>query len=174
MESEIQGVRPAAVAGSFYPAEPGALRELVDRLLAEAPAGGGCPKALIVPHAGYIYSGATAAAAFAQVAEQASRIQRVVMIGPAHRVFVDGLAWPGAARLRTPLGEVEVDVAAVRAVPGVRAHAAAHAREHSLEVMLPFVQRLAPHASSPESAASRLAMRAAVCSSRARPSAYGR
>src|SRR5262245_37008365 len=68
------------------------------------------------------------------------------MIGPAHRVHVTGLAWPGAHRLRTPLGELAVDVAAIRSLPGVTADAAAHAREHSLEVMLPFVQRLAPHA----------------------------
>ena len=148
-----ESVRPPAVAGSFYPADPGALGALVDRLLAEAsagrPGGGGdgtCPKALIVPHAGYVYSGPIAAAAFARVADAASRIQRVVMIGPAHRVYVDGLAWPGAARLRTPLGELAVDVEAIRGLPGVGAHPVAHAREHSLEVMLPFLQRLAPHA----------------------------
>ncbi len=143
-------MRPPAVAGSFYPGEPDELGALVDRLLAgasaTAPHAGACPKALIVPHAGYVYSGTIAAAAFARVAAHASRIERVVMIGPAHRVPVDGLTWPGAARLRTPLGEVAVDVDAIGALPGVTADAAAHAREHSLEVMLPFVQRLAPRA----------------------------
>lgn len=152
--SNAQGVRPPAVAGSFYPAEADALRALVDRLLAaapaeapaETPAPGACPKALIVPHAGYAYSGAIAAAAFARVARYADRFERVVLIGPTHRVFVHGLAWPGAARLRTPLGELAVDVEALRALPGVLAHPSAHAREHSLEVMLPFIQRLAPRA----------------------------
>jgi AmmeMemoRadiSam system protein B len=146
-----ESVRPPAVAGSFYPADPAVLRALVDRLLAEAPAAEGPrPKALIVPHAGYVYSGPIAAAAFARVAGEGSRegspIERIVLIGPAHRVFVHGLAGPGAARLRTPLGEVAVDVEAIRGLPGVSAHPAAHAREHSLEVMLPFLQRLAPHA----------------------------
>jgi AmmeMemoRadiSam system protein B len=146
-----QSVRPPAVAGSFYPADPEALRALVDRLLAaaapaQARAAGACPKALIVPHAGYVYSGAIAAAAFARVARHAGRFERVVLIGPAHRIFVHGLAWPGAARLRTPLGEIAVDVEALRALPGVQAHPSAHAREHSLEVMLPFLQRLAPRA----------------------------
>ena len=152
LEREIQGVRPPAVAGSFYPAEPAALRALVDRLLAarSEARSGAMPKALIVPHAGYVYSGPVAAAAFARVASHAGRLERVVLLGPAHRIFVHGLAWPGAARLRTPLGEVVVDVEAIReaarALPGVRADAAAHAREHSIEVMLPFVQRLAPAA----------------------------
>jgi hypothetical protein len=152
----LESVRPPAVAGSFYPAEPGALGALVDRLLAEATADGADlkapPKALIVPHAGYVYSGPIAAAAFARIAARARDLERVVIVGPAHRVFVRGLAWPGAARLRTPLGEVAVDVAAIheisaiRALPAVAAHPAAHAREHSLEVMLPFLQRLAPRA----------------------------
>jgi MEMO1 family protein len=151
----LASVRPPAVAGRFYPAEPGALGTLVDRLLAEARAGGAAaegapeaPKALIVPHAGYVYSGPIAAAAFAQIAAHADRLERIVIVGPAHRVYVRGLAWPGAARLGTPLGEVAVDLEAIRGIDalGVAAHAAAHAREHSLEVMLPFIQRLAPRA----------------------------
>lgn len=169
-----ESVRPPAVAGSFYPAEPAALRALIDRLLAGAlaeapvasPAGAPAaspaasavarPKALIAPHAGYVYSGPIAAAAFARIAAPGGQgaavpIERIVLIGPAHRVFVTGLAAPGAARLRTPLGEVPVDAAALAALEAigpsaVRAHAAAHAREHSLEVMLPFLQTLAPGA----------------------------
>jgi AmmeMemoRadiSam system protein B len=156
----LESVREPAVAGSFYPAEAAALGELVDRLLATVPArtggrpealpgglpGAFLPKGLIVPHAGYVYSGPIAAAAFARVAAHGEHIARVVMIGPAHRVPVEGLVWPGVARLRTPLGEVEVDVAAIEALPGVTAHPAAHAREHSLEVILPFIQRIAPRA----------------------------
>jgi AmmeMemoRadiSam system protein B len=91
-----------------------------------------------------VYSGAIAASGFARIA--AAPITRVVLIGPAHRVFVDGLAWPGTTHMRTPLGDIEVDVEALQRVPDVIAHPAAHAREHSLEVELPFVQRLLPRA----------------------------
>src|SRR5438105_2336177 len=138
-------VRPPAVAGTFYPADPGELAGAVDRYLAAAPPaapGAACPKALIVPHAGYVYSGPIAGSAFARVAPFGERIERIVLIGPAHRMFVEGLATPGAARLRTPLGELEVDAAAA----DLPANRAAHAREHSLEVELPFLQKLAPRA----------------------------
>lgn len=140
-------VREPAVAGTFYPASAGELGSTVDRLLAAArvPAGGSCPKALIVPHAGYIYSGAVAASAFARVAPFADRITRVVLVGPAHRVFVSGLVSPGVSRLRTPLGELAVDTEALQLI-GVEANAPAHAHEHSLEVELPFLQRVTPHA----------------------------
>jgi MEMO1 family protein len=155
MVGHMQAVRAPAVAGSFYPAAAPELAALVDRLLGEAELaderlahepGGAAPKALIVPHAGYSYSGACAAAAFARVRPFAEGIERVVLLGPAHRVFVDGLAWPDAERLRTPLGEVAIDLAALRALPAVVPHAAAHAREHSLEVVLPFLQRVCPRA----------------------------
>ena len=138
-------VRPPAVAGTFYPGDAAVLRRTLDELLAAAspaPAGAACPKALIVPHAGYIYSGAIAASAFARVAPFAEAITRVVLIGPAHRMYVDGLATPGAERLATPLGEVAVDPAA-RELP---ADPRAHAREHALEVELPFLQRVCPRA----------------------------
>lgn len=140
-------VRPPAVAGTFYPAAANDLAIQVDELLAAVavPAGAPCPKALIVPHAGYAYSGPIAASAFARVAPHAGRIERVVLVGPAHRVFVDGLVAPGAARLRTPLGELEVDVAALARL-GVPDSPVAHAREHCLEVELPFLQRVTPHA----------------------------
>ena len=140
-------VRTPAVAGTFYPASAAELGSTVDRLLAavHVPAGARRPKALIVPHAGYIYSGPIAASAFARVAPFGAEITRVVLIGPAHRVFVQGLVSPGASRLRTPLGELEVDTAALQQV-GITVDAAAHAREHSLEVELPFLQRVTPHA----------------------------
>jgi MEMO1 family protein len=144
----VDTVRAPAVAGSFYPAAASELSQLVDRLLAavDVPHGAPCPKALIVPHAGYVYSGPIAASAFARVLPHGDRITRVVLIGPAHRVFVSGLVSPGAARLRTPLGELEVDVEALRRVPDVAPNAAAHAREHSLEVELPFLQKVTPRA----------------------------
>lgn len=137
-------VRPPAVAGMFYPGDAKELAATVDRMVGAANAGtGACPKALIVPHAGYVYSGEIAASAFALVAPYAQQIERVVLIGPTHRVFVDGLASPGAARLATPLGELEVDRGALA---GLAESPVAHAREHSLEVELPFIQRVLPRA----------------------------
>ncbi len=134
-------VRPPAVAGSFYPASAAQLdAQLTQMLGAVTPPAGPCPKALIVPHAGYIYSGPIAASAFARVAAHGATIERVVLVGPAHRVFVAGLAATGADRLRTPLGEIEVEQI------DMPANAAAHAREHSLEVELPFLQKVCPRA----------------------------
>jgi MEMO1 family protein len=139
-------VRRPAVAGSFYPGSKPELSRLIDRLLAEAhsvPLAGPTPKVLVAPHAGYIYSGPIAASAFARVT---TPIERVVLIGPAHRVFVRGMVSPSADRLETPLGEVEVDLEALKRVPQVTANAEAHAHEHSLEVELPFIQTVAPNA----------------------------
>lgn len=142
----VDTVRAAAVAGTFYPASASELGATVDRLLdGVAIPGGPCPKALIVPHAGYIYSGPIAASAFARVRPYGDRIARAVLVGPAHRVFVAGLVSPGATMLATPLGALRVDTAALEAA-GIEANAAAHAREHSLEVELPFIQRVAPEA----------------------------
>ena len=140
-------VRPAAVAGAFYPAQTSVLSGTVLALLAKAAANtesdATAPKAIVVPHAGYIYSGATAALAYAQLGSARGRIRRVVLLGPVHRVAVRGLALPGAAAFATPLGEIEIDLAAVAALAGmpqVIVSPAAHAQEHSLEVQLPFLQ----------------------------------
>jgi hypothetical protein len=139
--------RPAAVAGTFYPASAAELGRQVDDLLAAAPprAPAAAPKALVAPHAGYVYSGPIAASAYALLAGMAGRIRRVVLLGPAHRVPVRGLALPAVERFATPLGEVEIDldaVAALRDLPQVADSAGAHAAEHSLEVHLPFLQRV--------------------------------
>ena len=138
-------VRPPAVAGAFYPGDPAELAAAVDRALPAVPEGEPAPKALIVPHAGYVYSGAIAGAAYARVVPLRDVIRRVVLLGPAHRMPVNGLAVSSAGAFATPLGVVEVDDAARRLVltlPQVRIDDAAHAREHSLEVHLPFLQRV--------------------------------
>jgi hypothetical protein len=101
------------------------------------------PKALIVPHAGYVYSGPVAAPAYRRIAAGRASVRRVVLLGPVHRVPIRGLALPAAQAFATPLGTVEVDAeAAARALdlPQVQVSEAAHALEHSLEVQLPFLQ----------------------------------
>jgi AmmeMemoRadiSam system protein B len=143
----VRSLRPPAVSGSFYPASRSELDALVDDLLAAARerAAGPAPKAIIAPHAGYVYSGPVAASAFARLALRPV-IERVVLIGPAHRAYVDGLVGPDARAMRTPLGDVAVDTAALEGAAGVGASAEAHAREHSIEVELPFLQKIAPAA----------------------------
>lgn len=138
--------RPAAVAGLFYPADAAVLRDSVDQLLDGAiPPGAGPPRALVVPHAGYLYSGPTAADAYAQLRPFAQGYQRVVLLGPAHRVFVQGIAVPSVTHFATPLGKVALDrhqLDGLRAFPQVRVSDEAHREEHSLEVQLPFLQRV--------------------------------
>jgi len=143
----MSSVRPAAVAGTFYPASAGELARDVTALLAraaDAARGRPVPKAIIAPHAGYIYSGPVAASVYARLAPARGVIKRVVLLGPVHRVPVRGLALPAAQTLATPLGNIAVDAAAVAALkklPQVTVSAAAHAMEHSLEVHLPFLQQ---------------------------------
>jgi MEMO1 family protein len=147
---EMQSTRPAAVAGMFYPGDARTLASEVDSMLAVAGAVSraptiGQPKALIAPHAGYIYSGPIAASAYACLRPFASIITRVVLLGPCHRVTVRGLAVPNARAFTTPLGEIPLDqeaIAAVRKLPQVIQHNGAHADEHSLEVQLPFLQEV--------------------------------
>jgi AmmeMemoRadiSam system protein B len=146
-------VRPAAVAGSFYPRDPAPLRAQITEFLASVSGYSGAPKALIAPHAGYVYSGRVAAAAFAALRGQAESIERVVLIGPAHYVRLRGIAAPTATAFETPLGRVPVDqeaLAAIADLPFVTEADAPHAPEHALEVELPFLQRvLAPFALVP-------------------------
>ena len=139
-------VRSPAVAGMFYAAAPTALAADVRTYLAGAArpiSAAARPKALIVPHAGYMYSGGIAAAAYARLAGCGDAIRRVVLLGPAHRVLVRGLAVPSVDAFVTPLGNVRVDrdaIASVLALPQVCESDAAHRLEHSLEVQLPFLQ----------------------------------
>ncbi len=103
------------------------------------------PKALIVPHAGYIYSGAVAASAYATLRTITKHIHRVILLGPAHRVMVSGLALPASDAFDTPLGKIMLDTAAINAIskmPQITINELAHAQEHSLEVQLPFLQSI--------------------------------
>lgn len=145
-----QPIRPAAVAGLFYPADPDTLRAQLHALLSQAGAvsSHAAPKALIVPHAGYIYSGPIAASAYALLAPLREFIRRVILIGPSHRVAFAGAALPGCSAFATPLGPVEIDSEAVFALarqPGVIFDDRAHAQEHALEVQLPFLQTMLDH-----------------------------
>lgn len=139
----VMNRRPAAVAGLFYAADAATLRQDVMQMLRNAPKGAADPKALIVPHAGYRYSGTVAAAAYQALGGIADRVERVVLVGPAHRVRLEGMAVPAVDAFATPLGDVPVDRQArdaVLALPAVQVSDRAHAQEHALEVQLPFLQ----------------------------------
>lgn len=141
----MSNVRYAAVSGTFYPDDPAVLREQVQGFLAAAQDNGSTPKAMIAPHAGYIYSGPVAAQAYARLRPARGRIRRVVLLGPSHRVGFRGLALSGADWFETPLGRVAVDhedEAKLRDLPQVQVLPRAHAQEHSLEVHLPFLQEV--------------------------------
>ena len=140
----MKNIRPPAVAGMFYPADAGELRTLLDALLSQSPTDTATPpKALIAPHAGYVYSGPVAASAYARLRPLREQITRVVLLGPAHRVAFHGLAASAADAFRTPLGDIPLDreaLAQLRDLPQIRMLDQAHALEHSLEVQLPFLQ----------------------------------
>jgi AmmeMemoRadiSam system protein B len=140
-------IRPAAVAGMFYPGDATELSQDVRAMLAAARKVGLHPKALVAPHAGYVYSGPVAASAYALLKPYAEDIRRVILLGPTHRVAVRGLALPGAEAFETPLGQVDIDLDAARQIadlPQVTVSPQAHALEHSLEVHLPFLQSVLP------------------------------
>ncbi len=145
-----KNIRPPAVAGLLYPDDPSALYTAITRLLSQVVSTEPAlfaPKALVVPHAAYVYSGSVAASAFALVASTAETIRRVVLIGPAHRVAVSGCVLPSAESFSTPLGDIPVDQHTCRrlaAFEHVSVIDQAHAREHCLEVQLPFLQCLLP------------------------------
>jgi len=144
-------VRPTAVAGTFYPDDPARLSAMVKGFLRDGLLDGearndrGTPKAIIAPHAGYVYSGAIAGSAFRAVRPAAGTLERVVLLGPSHFVPIRGLALPGHPFFGTPLGELAVQPEGAQAalrLPQVRMIPEAHVREHSLEVELPFLQAL--------------------------------
>ncbi len=143
----MTSIRQPAVAGSFYPGNADELNAVVSRFMNEAQAdvaeGAPVPKAIIAPHAGFVYSGSTAARAYARLKPAASIIKRVILLGPCHRVAVSGLAMSSADAYRTPLGDVPIDGKAeleIADLPQVKVFDASHAEEHSLEVHLPFLQ----------------------------------
>ncbi|MBE2242655.1 MAG: AmmeMemoRadiSam system protein B [Burkholderiaceae bacterium] len=138
--------RRAAVAGTFYPSDRRALARQIDTLLGAAAAADGArpPKLIVVPHAGLAYCGPVAAAAYARLVPWRGRFERVVLLGPTHRVAVRGLALPAATAFETPLGTLAIDAgarAALADMAPVVTSEAAHALEHSIEVQLPFLQR---------------------------------
>ncbi|MBI3775771.1 MAG: AmmeMemoRadiSam system protein B [Gammaproteobacteria bacterium] len=138
-------LRHPAVAGMFYPDNADELHAQLQALLAVAHVNGLRPKAIIAPHAGYIYSGPIAASVYAQLKPYAHEITRVVLLGPAHRVAVRGIAVPSVDLFAMPLGNIPIDHAALRLIAGlpfVRTSDQAHAQEHSLEVQLPFLQEI--------------------------------
>ena len=139
-------IRPAAVSGIFYPDSAIELRSMVDLQLSRIkPVSAQIPKAIIAPHAGYIYSGPIAASAYARILPARHQITRVILLGPCHKIAVRGLAASSADAFATPLGDVQVDKAALAQIldlPQVSIFDATHAPEHSLEVHLPFLQRV--------------------------------
>ncbi|MBW2160704.1 MAG: AmmeMemoRadiSam system protein B [Myxococcales bacterium] len=142
-------VRPPAVAGSFYPADAkalrGVVREYLDAARKRSSSRGPWPKALIVPHAGYMYSGPVAANAFVLLEPSREVVEHVVLLGPSHHIPFDGLAVPSNTAFETPLGRVPIDETARRqllALPFVDIFDDAHHWEHSLEVQLPFLQEV--------------------------------
>jgi AmmeMemoRadiSam system protein B len=151
MSPAIPAVRAPAVAGTFYPGEGRELAHTLAQMLGAAAHDApqrAAPKAIIAPHAGYIYSGPIAASVYTLLAPARGRIKRVVLLGPTHRVAVRGMALPGCTGFATPLGNVEIDDAALEALSGlpyVRVSAQAHALEHSLEVHVPFLQAVLEH-----------------------------
>ncbi|MDX1655613.1 MAG: AmmeMemoRadiSam system protein B [Candidatus Competibacteraceae bacterium] len=142
----MENIRRPAVAGMFYPDDPRQLHDQIQTLLtAVAPVKAPVPKAVIAPHAGYVYSGPVAASVYARLAPARDTIRRVVLLGPAHRVGFRGLAVSGMQAFATPLGEVPIDRKAVESLLGLAEVGfleQAHAFEHSLEVHLPFLQEV--------------------------------
>jgi AmmeMemoRadiSam system protein B len=138
-------VRPAAVAGMFYPDDAATLKQTVRSFLDHATTSGAAPKAIIVPHAGYVYSGPVAASAYHLLEGHRDQIKRVILLGPSHRVPLLGLAASSADQFSTPLGDIPLDrqlIEQLSKLPQVKVMDEAHMMEHSLEVHLPFLQSI--------------------------------
>lgn len=143
----METIRPPAVAGMFYPESPNVLKDVIKQDLEQAiPASvSSAPKVLIVPHAGYIYSGSIAASAFILLEPYRHQIKRVIIIGPSHRIGFNGVAISSADAFDTPLGTIPIDKEAqakLSEITGVHIMNKAHEAEHSLEVQLPFLQTM--------------------------------
>ncbi len=141
----MNAIRSPAVAGAFYPADESELISSVDAMLDSVNGDGWAPKVIIAPHAGHIYSGSVAACAYSRLKKADPPIRQVVLLGPSHRVGFSGIAVPTSTAYMTPLGEIPIDSAAIRKVlnlGGTGFLDEAHAQEHSLEVHLPFLQRV--------------------------------
>ncbi len=139
------GIKPPEVAGHFYPADPGELRSQVDQAIQTAFSSSVRPKAMIVPHAGYGYSAPIAATGYRSILPNRSQIRRVVLLGPPHRMPVEGVALPAYDSFATPLGNVRIDREAINTLldlPFVKVQNEPFAGEHCLEVQLPFIQRV--------------------------------
>ncbi len=139
-------IRPTAVAGSFYPKDVSQLNNMLDEYLAIEATDIEPPKAIIAPHAGYIYSGQTAASVYSNVGKIKNIITRVVLLGPTHRVYIQGIALASNTHFATPLGNIPIDTTVLSDLeskyPYVNFLDAAHEQEHSLEVHLPFLQKV--------------------------------
>jgi AmmeMemoRadiSam system protein B len=141
----MKTIRQPAVAGSFYPDNPNVLSAMLTGYLEQVAPSAKVPKAIIVPHAGYIYSGACAAQAYARLAAQHATIKRVILLGPSHHVGFTGLALSSADAFNMPLGNIPLDKDAITSLlqfPFVQYLDQAHTLEHSLEVQLPFLQMM--------------------------------
>ena len=138
-------IRPTAVAGSFYPKQASELNTLLDKYLSLETVKIASPKAIIAPHAGYIYSGETAASIYSNIEQIKDKVRRVVLLGPTHRVYVKGIALPSNTHFASPLGNVSIDTQSLNKISKhsfVDYIDEAHAQEHSLEVHIPFLQKV--------------------------------
>jgi len=137
-------IRPAAVAGMFYPADAQQLKSDINQYLSQKRASTlSAPRAIIVPHAGYIYSGPVAASAYLLVKAEKQKINQVILLGPSHQLAFSGIATPHADYFKTPLGKIKINQALcqkAQTLHFVQANRLAHQQEHSLEVQLPFLQ----------------------------------
>ena len=142
-------IRPPAIAGTFYPSNPEELRATVEYFLGKADkifgSAHNVPKAIIVPHAGYIYSGLTAAAAYNRLHLGRETIKRVIILGPFHRIGINGIALPSTETFQTPLGNIPLDkdaIASIKDLEYVKIFNETHTEDHSIEVHLPFLQKI--------------------------------
>ncbi len=143
--SKVKTTRPAAVAGMFYPADPFDLQEQVNQYLYEDTyPNTEVPKAIIVPHAGYIYSGSIAATVYRSLLQYRHVIRKVILLGPAHRIPINSMAVPGVEQFQTPMGDIKLDLKTIHKLvdefPQVTFSDQSHSDEHSLETQLPFLQ----------------------------------